>query len=41
MKWRPATVIELIEEEANWQRLCDEWDKMYPNNPISGEEKEE
>jgi hypothetical protein len=37
----PEELIELIEEEANWQRLCDEWNKMYPNNPISGEETEE
>jgi hypothetical protein len=37
----PGELIELIEDEANWQRLCDEWDKMYPRNPVSGEENEE
>jgi len=21
--------------EDSWQRLCDEWDRMYPTNPIS------
>jgi hypothetical protein len=37
----PDELIELIEDEANWQLLCNEWDKMYPNNPVSGGEKEE
>lgn len=22
---------------ANWQRLCDAWDAMYPHNPVHGE----
>ena len=26
--------------EANWQRLCDEWDRAYPNNRVSGSEEE-
>lgn len=33
-------LIELIEGEANWKLLCDEWDKMYPDYPVSGEENE-
>jgi hypothetical protein len=28
---------ELMEQMyANYGLLCDEWDKMYPNNPIRG-----
>jgi hypothetical protein len=23
---------------AHWQELCDAWDRMYPHNPIQGEE---
>jgi hypothetical protein len=37
----PDELIELIKDEATWQRLCDEWDQMYPNNPVAGEENEE
>lgn len=22
---------------AQWQQLCDEWDRMYPHNPIRGD----
>lgn len=36
-----SELIDLIREEAIWQRLCDEWDGMYPNNPVSGEEENE
>ncbi|MHB9067001.1 MAG: GNAT family N-acetyltransferase [Pirellulaceae bacterium] len=25
-----------IENEENWQRLCDEWEVAYPANPVSG-----
>jgi hypothetical protein len=24
--------------EANWQQLCAEWDRMYPHNPVRGDE---
>jgi hypothetical protein len=34
-------LIELIKSEATWQRLCDGWDRMYPDNPVAGEENEE
>jgi hypothetical protein len=37
----PDTLIELVTEEETWQRLCDEWDRMYPDNPVSGSEIEE
>ncbi|QVL30741.1 hypothetical protein KIH39_18025 [Telmatocola sphagniphila] len=34
----PKELIELIRDEANWQELCDVWDKMYPHNPVSDDE---
>ena len=24
--------------QANWERLCAEWDRMYPHNPVQGNE---
>jgi hypothetical protein len=24
--------------EDHWQQLCDAWDRMYPHNPIQGDE---
>jgi hypothetical protein len=27
-------------EEATWQRLCDEWNRLYPNNPVFDDEDE-
>jgi hypothetical protein len=35
----PGALIELITEEAIWQQLCDAWDRMYPNNPVSEAEE--
>ncbi len=32
----PATLIEFVKAEATWQLLCDEWDRLYPDNPVSG-----
>jgi hypothetical protein len=37
----PREILDLIREEETWQRLCDEWDGMYPNNPVSGEDENE
>lgn len=37
----PEELIELIKAEATWQQLCDEWDQMYPENPVAGEENQE
>lgn len=37
----PNEIIDLIEEEETWRQLCDEWDGMYPNNPVSGEDENE
>ncbi len=31
----PSGVLEVI--EANWDRLCEEWDAMYPSNPVAGD----
>jgi hypothetical protein len=27
--------------EENWELLCAEWDRMYPNNPIQSEEEDD
>jgi hypothetical protein len=35
----PNQIVELIEEEETWQRLQHEWDRMYPNNPVSSDEE--
>lgn len=37
----PDELSNLIFETTNWKRLCEEWDKMYPNNPVRGEADEE
>jgi hypothetical protein len=37
----PRAIVELIHEEAAWQRLCDTWDDMYPGNPVSGDDGNE
>ena len=37
----PNGIIEFIAEEETWQQLCDEWDAMYPNNPVSGDDENE
>lgn len=30
----PQEVLDFVKATANWQQLCDEWDKKYPNNPV-------
>jgi hypothetical protein len=38
----PRALVDFIREVDNWQSLCDEWDRMYPSNPVfSGEQAEE
>jgi hypothetical protein len=37
----PNEVIDIIKEKETWQRLCNEWDGMYPSNPVSGEDENE
>ncbi len=35
----PKEIVELIRQAETWQRLRDEWDRMYPNNPVSSDEE--
>lgn len=37
----PNEIIDLIMEEHAWQELCNEWDGMYPDNPVTGEDETE
>jgi hypothetical protein len=37
----PEQLVNLIKDEATWKKLCDEWDSMYPNNPVSETENQE
>ncbi len=37
----PAELLDLIEDEVTWKQLCDEWDRMYPSNPVVDSEIEE
>ena len=37
----PEELIELIEDNDTWQQLCDQWDRMYADNPVVLEENEE
>ncbi len=36
----PGDVLQeiLAEIETNWQRLCEAWDEMYPENPVDSTE---
>ena len=34
-------VRELIEDEDNWDDLCNAWDAMYPSNPVSSEDDDD
>ncbi|MEZ6091457.1 MAG: hypothetical protein R3C05_26260 [Pirellulaceae bacterium] len=35
----PGEIFALIKEEQAWRQLCGEWDAMYPNNPVSGDDE--
>jgi len=37
----PNEIVELVMQEETWQRLCDEWDAMYPNNSVFGDNENE
>lgn len=37
----PSDLIELVKIEETWRQLCDAWDQMYPNNPVSDKSDEE
>lgn len=30
----PPELIEIVRGDVNWRRLCQEWDRMYPQNPV-------
>ena len=30
----PPELIEIVRGDVNWRRLCQEWDHMYPQNPV-------
>jgi hypothetical protein len=32
----PGEITDLIED--SWEQLCEEWDAMYPDNPVAGAE---
>lgn len=36
----PSELIDLILAEEAWRDLCNNWDEMYPNNPVAGEAEE-
>ncbi|MBW3543099.1 MAG: hypothetical protein KY476_22805 [Planctomycetes bacterium] len=36
----PDSLMELIEERETWNLLCDEWDRLYPANPVAGVDAE-
>jgi hypothetical protein len=33
-------IITLIKTPETWQQMCNEWDRMYPDNPVSGNDEE-
>ena len=35
----PQELLALIREESNWNWLRDQWDEMYPNNPVVSREE--
>jgi len=37
----PEALVKLIKSEAVWQALREQWDSMYPHNPIESEEESE
>lgn len=37
----PRALVELVFEPANWGRLREAWDRMYPSNPVGDDLPEE
>lgn len=37
----PSGLHEYLNGESIWQRLCDAWDRLYPDNPVVGGEQDE
>jgi hypothetical protein len=36
----PEELLDFVREESIWNRLCAEWDRMYPANPVRGADDE-
>ena len=36
-----AALLDHVRQPANWQRLCEEWDRKYPTNPVADQKGEE
>jgi len=30
----PQELVDHIKQPANWQLLCEQWDRKYPSNPV-------
>jgi hypothetical protein len=30
----PASLLKIVRAETNWQQLCEQWNAMYPGNPV-------
>lgn len=37
----PGEMISHIKHPETWRRLCNEWDRMYPDNPVFGNDQTE
>ena len=37
----PNEVVDFIKEEQTWQRLCSNWDAMYPTKPVFGRDEDQ
>jgi hypothetical protein len=35
----PPALLTYLREPRQWKRLCDEWDKKYPSNPVNAHDE--
>jgi hypothetical protein len=35
----PKDLVDYVKGADVWKELCDQWDKKYPQNPLSGEKE--
>jgi hypothetical protein len=35
----PSGLVDYVTSEKVWKRLCEEWNKKYPNNPVQMDEE--
>jgi 2'-5' RNA ligase len=35
----PQEIVDIVQDAETWQSLCDEWDRMYPDNPVSSDDE--